>query len=560
MVTPVQPPSTRSRQKGDTESLSLRQDDGDGQHQPRQRPSSAKGTPRRGETLPISSAGRASTPHSSAVGLPSEALSSEGPPRDDPQRMAITLVADRVQDGRASERSMVGAVLGARYKLLQAVARGGMGEVYVARHLTLHTLVAVKVMLAEVAIVEDYQRRFRREARAMSLLNHRNIVKVMDFGFHHESPYIVMEMLNGEPLSQWLYRQETLPSLDVVDVIMGDLFSAFEAAHNVGVIHRDLKPDNIFLSIESDGQQVLKVLDFGLARIDGPAARDSIVTNVALVSGTPEYMSPEQCRSLLVTPSADIYSMGCLLTELLQGFPPFDGTSHVDIMTKQMFVAPPPLVRAAGDELVPLLLEKLRRDLLAKNPLRRPHSIALVRERWNEALDPGRAQQRLPGRKKPPPMGARFERQQDWTQPEVAALRNDPEQRWVVGMLGLSAAPYGVDDECVVGLAEGGCDARPFTRGMSLTDVDVVLVDAGTNLDAACAWLTAQWPELRAMQLARPVVCVRQLDAAVLNRLIVAGAGDVLVYPVEVVALVRKVRRSLRKARRQQAWSSGRHG
>ena len=466
---------------------------------------------------------------------------------------AITPLVDGELAGGADERDMAGVVLGNRYKLMHSVARGGMGEVYVARHLTLHTLVAVKVMLAEVAMVEGYQRRFRREARAMSLLNHRNIVKVMDFGFHHESPYIVMELLNGQPLSEWLYRQKVLPSLQVVDGIMRDLFSAFEAAHNVGVIHRDLKPDNIYLSIESDGQQVVKVLDFGLARIEGSAARDSIVSSVDLVSGTPEYMSPEQCRSILVTPRADIYSMGCLLTELLQGFPPFDGSSHVDIMTKQMFVAPPSLLRAEGSEMVPPLLEKLRRDLLAKNPLRRPPSVAEVRERWIEALDPDRAQQRLPGRKEPPPMGARPERQQDWTHPAVVASRGDLGRRWVVGMLRFSNVPEGVNEECVVGLGSGGCDAQPFTRAMSLMDVDVVVVDAGTHVDAACEWLAAQWPQVRDKQLARPVVCVRHLDAAVLNRLIVAGAGDVVVYPVEVVVLVRKVRRALRKAWRQRA-------
>ena len=398
---------------------------------------------------------------------------------------ATTAPPDSMPAIRQPGRDINGLVLGDRYELMHAVARGGMGEVYVARHLTLETLIAVKVMLADVAMVEGYVKRFQREARAMSLLNHRNIVRVLDYGVQDGMPYIVMELLNGRPLSEWLYHLDQLPSLVDVDDVMRQLFDAFEAAHDAGIIHRDLKPDNVFLAIQADGARVVKVVDFGLARIEGPAARGTTVTNVQTVSGTPEYMSPEQCRSLSVTPSADFYAMGCVLTEMLQGFPPFDGPSHVDIMTKQMFVAPPGLVRPAGAEEVPPLLERLRLDLLAKSPRRRPQSVGELRQRWDEALDREQNARQLPSRKKPLAMGARSARQQDWTNPQVPMVRDDVENQKLVGMLRFSDAEDGVNESCGIGLAAGGMQVLPFSGQQAPSEVDVVVVDADERIDDA---------------------------------------------------------------------------
>ena len=566
MATPVDLPPRRARQqKGQTEPLSLRQPhDGPPSVEPPrlQSPPSEAGASHV-ETLPLSSSPGNSARRSTAAFEPGEGGANAGAlsslPTDHPVRRAATTLAPSTQPTiRRPGRDIRGLVLDDRYELLHRVARGGMGEVYVARHLSLDTLVAIKVMLADVAMVAGYQQRFQREARAMSLLNHRNIVRVLDFGFHDSMPYIVMELLNGRTLSEWLYHLNGLPSLHDVDEIMRGIFSAFEAAHNVGIVHRDLKPDNVFLSIESDGQRVIKVLDFGLARIEGPVSSRGPVTSVEVVSGTPEYMSPEQCRSLSVTPLADLYSMGCLLTELLQGFPPFGGASHVDIMTKQMFVAPPPLVRPDGAEPVPLLLDRVRRELLAKNPRRRPQSVAELRDRWDEALNRERAQQRLPPRKSPQPMGERSARQQDWTNPVAPSPHGAFETQQVVGILRYADDPDGINDNCILGLAGGGMAAQPFEAAASPASVDAVVIDAGDHIDAACEWLMAAWPEVRDKHLARPVVCVRYVDAAVLNRLIVAGAGDVVVYPVEVVTLARKVRRALRKAWRLQARASTR--
>ena len=324
-----------------------------------------------------------------------DTLREESPPAASPPGLALdgTLIADR-------------------YLLEHELGRGGMGTVYAGRHTTLGSPVAVKVLLPRFANTPHWLRRFEREARITSKLNHRNVVRVLDFGSHDGLPYLVMERLAGVTLSQWLFSRPACPALAEVEEIMLSIFDAFEAAHAAGVVHRDLKPDNVFLAIESDGRQIVKILDFGLAHMREPGLAS--LTEANMVSGTPEYMSPEQCRTLKVGPETDIYAMGCLLTEMLQLEPPFVGATHVDVMTKQMFYEPPALHRPPDAEPIPVLLERLRLDLLSKRSAQRPASVRDVKAAFLDAVSPEREAELLPKRKRAGAGGERAERAPSW--------------------------------------------------------------------------------------------------------------------------------------------------
>jgi class 3 adenylate cyclase/predicted Ser/Thr protein kinase len=292
---------------------------------------------------------------------------------------------------------LAGSLLAGRYRLERVLGRGGMGAVYKADHLALGVKVAVKVMHAAFGGSVGAERRFAREAHATSLLAHRNVVRVLDYGKSEALHFIVMELLEGESLAAWLDRKEAPPPLAEVADLVRQIADALAAAHDAGVVHRDLKPDNVFLSTESGGSRVVKVVDFGLAHVeeDNP---EGTLTRADAVAGTPYYMSPEQCRSLKVGASTDLYALGCILTELLQLAPPFEGGAPAEIIARQMFAPPPPLRRPEGAEPVPPLLERLRLDSLAKTPEARPASAAIFRDRLDQALDPARASAVLPGR------------------------------------------------------------------------------------------------------------------------------------------------------------------
>ena len=177
-------------------------------------------------------------------------------------------------------------VLGGRYRLDFELGRGGMGTVYAGRHLSLAIPIAVKVMLPRYAADPHWLRRFEREAKATSRLHQRNVVRVLDFGRHEGLPFLVMELLEGTPLSDWLVGRPSPPTLEEVAEVMLGIFDAFDAAHSEGIIHRDLKPDNVFLATESDGQQIVKILDFGLAHMTEPDS--DTLTKAEMVAGTPE--------------------------------------------------------------------------------------------------------------------------------------------------------------------------------------------------------------------------------------------------------------------------------
>jgi len=449
-----------------------------------------------------------------------------------------------------------GRILSGKYKLIKLLGSGGMGEVYEGEHVMLSTPVAVKTMHPHIAAQPDLARRVGREAHAASRLRHPNVVHVLDYGEDEGLFHIVMELLLGLSAGEWLARMAEPPPLEEIAQILVPVLDALERAHAEGIVHRDLKPENIFLAQQS-GRRVVKVLDFGLAHVDDPRDGGPTLTQTDAMGGTPEFMSPEQCRSLAVGPSADLYSIGCVLTALLQRKPPFTGESAMDIVSRHMFLPPPPLARPEGAPPVPPLLERLRLDLLAKSAAKRPRDAADVRARLLEAMSPEATLLRLPTRKGDEPLGARSQRVPSWDGPHQGQRVGSREEgkegvaaQASIGLLrvGASEAEGGVGSACVTGLA---AQSLYITEAEGLADLlklasTAVILDAGAAISEACDCLrrlASATPPVRA------VVCADKPGIESINALIAAGAADVVTYPVSPDTLGRKLARLLRRGR-----------
>jgi predicted Ser/Thr protein kinase len=243
-----------------------------------------------------------------------------------------------------------------RYHLEQRIAIGGMGEVWRARDAVLGRIVAVKVLKPEFAADPDFLARFRNEARHTASLSHPGIANVYDYGEIGDVAYLVMEYVEGEPLSTVLAREGRLSPEQALDIV-GQTGLALQAAHEKGVIHRDVKPGNLLL--RPDG--VVKVTDFGIAR-----AVDAVpVTKTGLVVGTAAYLSPEQAGGRPVTPASDVYSLGVVTYECLTGGRPFVGDSAVGVAMAHLHNDPPPMTD------VPTVVADFVRQSLEKDPARR---------------------------------------------------------------------------------------------------------------------------------------------------------------------------------------------
>ena len=244
-----------------------------------------------------------------------------------------------------------------RYELLNRIGKGGMGVVYQARDTGLDRLVAVKVLLTNLEDDGEARERFLREARAAGELNHRNIIKIYDFGEDAGRAFIVMELLEGAGLNKVLEKQPDL-SLDRKLEIMVGVCESLAFSHSRSTIHRDLKPANLFIT--KDGQ--VKVLDFGLAKVSS-----SKLTRSGLVFGTPDYMSPEQVMGKPVDARSDIFSLGAVFYQMLCGRKPFAAKSPSEVMRKVLGEDPPPLAHAdAPPSLVRVVSRLLEKDRLKR--------------------------------------------------------------------------------------------------------------------------------------------------------------------------------------------------
>src|SRR4051812_3214439 len=246
-----------------------------------------------------------------------------------------------------------------RYEVRHKLARGGMSDVYLARDRVLDRPVALKVLFPEYAKDATFVARFRREAQAAARLNHPNIVSVFDWGEETGTYFIAMEYIEGRSLSEIVRAEGPMPQRRAAEVT-ADVASALGFAHRNGVIHRDVKPGNVM--VERGGQ--VKVADFGIAQaIGGP--EQTQLTRAGSVMGTATYFSPEQAQGRQVDPRSDLYSLGCVLFEVLTGRPPFTGDSPVAIAYKHVQEAPP---RPSSVAQVPAPLDAIVMKCLGKNP------------------------------------------------------------------------------------------------------------------------------------------------------------------------------------------------
>jgi eukaryotic-like serine/threonine-protein kinase len=223
-----------------------------------------------------------------------------------------------------------GSVIGGKYRLVRALAQGGMGSVWVAQHLQLDSEVAVKFMDPAYIDSDDARARFEREAKASAMLKSPNVVQVYDYGVEDDTPYIVMELLEGEDLDTRLRREGRL-SLSATARILADACKALRRAHEVGLIHRDLKPANLFLTQQGD-EVITKVLDFGIAKAIGPQLSGR-ATKTGVLVGSPYYMSPEQIRTgKQIDHRTDIWSLGVIAFECITGQMPFPSVEVGDVL------------------------------------------------------------------------------------------------------------------------------------------------------------------------------------------------------------------------------------
>jgi eukaryotic-like serine/threonine-protein kinase len=239
------------------------------------------------------------------------------------------------EGAEAARDPLIGSVIDGRYEVQSTLGEGGMGVVYRVRHSVLGREFALKALRADLAQEEPLGERFLREAQSAASINHPNVCEITDFGeLPGKRPYFVMELLTGEALSLLLRREGPL-AVERVVRLGEQVARALDAAHRAGVVHRDLKPDNILVDV-GPAEERVKVVDFGLAQIAG----QSRLTQPGVVFGTPHYMSPEQASGGQVDQRADIYALGVVMYEMLTGKVPFEAETYMGVLSKHLYLEP----------------------------------------------------------------------------------------------------------------------------------------------------------------------------------------------------------------------------
>ena len=274
-----------------------------------------------------------------------------------------------------SEVPQPGDIVAEKYTVVRQLGAGGMGAVLEVVHRVTGKHFAVKWMLSEANDGDTMVQRFIREAKVAGRFQHRNVVEVYDVGQEGQSPYMVMELLRGESLHDRL-RRGPMNAREAIAVLI-PVMRGVQAAHDAGIIHRDLKPDNIFLSHPSQGDEntvIPKVLDFGISKVQNNSGNTTQLTQVGTVLGTPEYMAPEQVRSLPVDNRTDVYALGVILFQMLSGQLPHSGGSYSDIVIKVATEPPADLRKLQPD--TPAAVADAVARALAKQPRDRFATVA----------------------------------------------------------------------------------------------------------------------------------------------------------------------------------------
>ncbi len=272
-----------------------------------------------------------------------------------------------------------GSLIAGRYRIIRKLAAGGMGEVYQAEHIELHKQFAVKVMLPALSSDQEFVNRFKREAISASRIGQLNIIDISDFGQTEDEGrfYFVMEFLDGVTIASLLHREGKMPILRMVNVAL-QTARALAAAHAQGIVHRDMKPENVMVLQRPGQPDFVKVLDFGVAKVSkGPGEGGQ--TQLGMVVGTPQYMSPEQAMGVAVDARTDTYALGLIFYEMLSGTPTYMGDTASILMVKQVTEPAPPFPEALTATL-PAALNDLIFQMLEKDPKNRPETMDKVVE------------------------------------------------------------------------------------------------------------------------------------------------------------------------------------
>jgi len=310
-------------------------------------------------------------PADKGAGAAALAKSSDSQPRSESLSLST--------DTEAQSVSVIGTLVGGRYRIRRLCGEGGMGRVYEAEHIEIGKRVALKILHPAYSQTPDLVERLKREARAASKISHPNVVDVTDSGTTPDgSFFFVMEYIEGIELGEMIFREKRLEVPRAL-VITAQVCRALHAAHQVNVIHRDLKPENVLI-LSRDGQRdFIKVLDFGIAKSgdaddsNSSQSRSRRLTHPGMTMGTPEYMAPEQATGHPADPRSDVYAVGGILYEMLSGKPPYEGANFMEILNKKANTLPAPLSSVRSD--VPVELEALITRTLAKNPAARPQTM-----------------------------------------------------------------------------------------------------------------------------------------------------------------------------------------
>ncbi len=293
---------------------------------------------------------------------------------------------ETVDLGATGGEALIGRTLQGKYRIEELLGSGGMCDVYRGTHIHMGKQVAIKILKPQLAVDPAIARRFEQEARAASRIHHPNAINVMDYGIGEgNTPFIVMEYVNGITLGELIRQHGALP-IERAANILRQICGALDDAHGVGVIHRDIKPDNIIIGDYGNSDWV-EVVDFGVAKIQEDLNRRVALTGENILVGTPRYMSPEQCEEMPVDARSDIYSLGVVLYEMLAGEAPFKWDSSTRLLVAHATEPPEPLRSKRPD--IPAAVEAVVMQALEKDPARRPQSAGEFARQFEQAAGLG---------------------------------------------------------------------------------------------------------------------------------------------------------------------------